>query len=292
MANDVSAHYPVMVAQEALQVLRGNPVLAGLVYRDFEEDVKEQGDSVQVPIIGTMTANDKTVAGSYTAQDATSTTKTVTLNKHKEVTFVITDVESAFARGNVVEAYGRSAMAAIIDALDADLAGLYAGLSQTQGSNGNGLAAADMRTARKTLSDAKAPKSDRFFVAGTEAYNLLLAQSEFTDVSKYGASTPIMEGELGRIYGFRVFENQNIVSATGDHNLAFHRNAFGLAVRPLPSISPEWGVKSTVVSDPVSGLSVRVIMWYNAQRGGVQTTVEILYGFAELQDTLAVDVIT
>lgn len=292
MANDLSPHYPVMVAQEALGVLRANAVLGGLVYRDFEDEVKTHGDSVQVPIIGSMTANDKTKGSNYTKQDITSTMATVTLNKHKEATFVIEDIERAMARGDVVNAYGKSAMAAIVDALDADLAGLYSGLSQTQGANGTALDAAAIRTARKTLSDAKAPTTDRYLVCGTEAYTQLLALSEFTSAEKYGSSTPVMEGELGKIYGFKVFENQNIVTATGDHNLAFHKNAFGLAVRPLPMPPSGMGVTAAVVSDPVSGISVRVLMSYNADRGGVQTTVEILYGFAELRDTLAIDVIT
>lgn len=292
MANDLTPHHPVMVAQEALQVLRSNAVLAKLVYRDFEKEVKEKGDVVQVPVIGALSANDKSIGSDYTVQDATSTKVDVTLNKHKEATFIVEDIEKAFANGNVIEAYGKSAMSAIVDAVDADIAGLYAGLSQTQGSDGNGLVAADMRTARKTLSAAKAPQSDRYFVAGTEAYALLLADSTFTSVEKYGSSVPVMEGELGKIYGFRVFENQNIVTSTGDHNLAFHKHAFGLAVRPLPTPPSNMGVQAAVVSDPVSGLSVRVLMSYNANRGGVQTTVEILYGVAELRDTLAVDVIT
>lgn len=292
MANDLTPHHPVMVAQEALGVLRSNAVLGGLVYRDFENEVKTQGDTVQVPIIGAMTANNKAIGSEYTKQDATSTKVDVVLNKHKEVTFVVEDIEKAFARGDVIDAYGKSAMAAIVDALDTDLAGLYAGLSQTQGSDGAGLAAADMRTARKTLSVAKAPMSDRFFVCGPEAYALLLADSNFTDVSKYGSSAPVMEGELGKIYGFRVFENQNIVTSTGDHNLAFHKHAFGLAIRPLPTPPSNMGVQAAVVTDEVSGLSVRVLMSYNADRGGTQVTVEMLYGYAELRDTLAIDVIT
>lgn len=292
MANDLTPHHPVMVAQEALNVLRANAVLAGLVYRDFEDEVKTMGDTVQVPVIGALSASNKAIGSDYTIADATSTKVDVVLNKHKHATFIVEDIEKAFARGDVIGAYGKSAMAAIVDAVDADIAGLYSGLSQTQGADGTAIDAAGMRTARKTLSDAKAPQSDRYFVAGTEAYTQLLGEAEFTSVEKYGASTPVMEGELGKIYGFRVFENQNIVTATGDHNLAFHKHAFGLAVRPLPAAPAGMGVQSAVVSDPISGLSVRVLMSYNARRGGVETTVEILYGVAELRDTLAVDVIT
>ena len=130
--------------------------------------------------------------------------------------------------------YTSQALAAVVEDIDNDLTGLYSGLSQTQGSDGGGLAVADIITARTTLSDAKAPKKDRFFVAGTEAYALLLAHAEFTSTEKYGSSTPVMEGELGRIYGFRVFESQRIVTATGDHNLAFQRQAFGIDFLPLP----------------------------------------------------------
>lgn len=291
MANDLTPHHPVMVANKALDVLRDNAVMPRLVYRDFEEAVKEHGDSVQVPVIGALTTNSKSIGSNYQAQDATSTAVTVTLNQHKEVTFVIEDIERAFARGDVMESYVKSAVSSLADTVDASLTGLYSGLSQSEGTDGSALTPARMITARKTLSAAGAPTADRFFVAGTEAYEDLLGLAAFTDVSQYGSAEPVQSGELGKIYGFKVFEDANIVTATGDHNLAFQRNAFGLCVRPLPMVTSS-AVESAVVSDPISGLSVRVLMWYNANRGGTQTTVEILYGVAELRDTLAVDIIT
>lgn len=291
MANTLTAHHATVVAQEALEVLRKNTVMPKLVTNYFEADTATRGKTVRVPKIGALTANDKTAGSGVTVQDATSTNVDITLDQHKETTFIIEDVDQAVTSGNLSAMYLESGLTAITEAVDGSLTGLYTGLSQSQGAQGTAVDAAAIRTARQTLSTNKAPLADRYIVAGPEMYAQLLGIDAFTSVEKYGSSTPIMEGELGKIYGFKVFESQSIVTATADQNLVFNKRAFGLAVRPLPQEEAP-GVMQRVVSDPVSGLSVRVTMSYDADKLGVKTTVDVLYGVAELDDNMAIKLLT
>ena len=70
----------------------------------------------------------------------------------------------------------------------------------------------------------------------------------------------------------------DVVDSTGRVGLAFHRDAFALATRPLMASSTDLAMGSNIMSmtDPVSGLSLRL----EVQRQYKQTTWEfdILYG--------------
>lgn len=287
MANTLTAHQATVVGMEALKVLKARTFMPKLVMNYFGEEAQTVGSSIKVPKIGALTANTKTAGADVTVQNATSTNATITLNKHDEATFVIEDFDTAISSGNLTKYYLDSALTAIVENVDAALTGLYSGVSTTIDAHTAAVTAANIRTARQTLSVAKAPNSDRVIVASPELYTGLLALSEFTSAEKYGSSTPVQEGELGKIYGFKVFESQSIVTATNNQNLAFHKRAFGIAVRPLPLTSMD-GVIQQVVTDSESGLSVRVTMSYDTAQLGVKTTVDVLYGVAELQDNMAI----
>lgn len=289
MANTLTSHQATVVGQEALLYLRKNTVMPKLVTTSFGAEAATVGSVIKVPKIGGLVTNAKTAGSSVTVQNAVSTDVLITLNQHREVTVLIDDIESAISTGNLREMYLDSALSAIAEKVDADLCGLYTGLSQTVPGSANAtlLTSGIIVAGRKQLSDAKAPLADRSMVVGTEAYSQLLTLPEFTSSERYGASAPIQDGELGKIYGFKVFESQSIVTATADQNLMFHKRAFGIAFRPLKADAPVGHITQQIVTDPLSGMSVRVTMWYNADKLGTQCTIDVLYGFAELDDGLA-----
>lgn len=66
-------------------------------------------------------------------------------------------------------------------------------------------------------------------------------------------------------------------------SLAYHRSAIALAVRPLPQVP-----NSTVISDPRSGLSLRYMMWYDADNAKHWARVDALWGYAILDGNRAV----
>ena len=77
-------------------------------------------------------------------------------------------------------------------------------------------------------------------------------------------------------------------SASGDYNMAFHKDAIGLAIRPLPVDGDGMGVKQGVYNDPVSGLSIRLTMGYDNSLGGMTVRAEALYGVKIMRQGLAV----
>ena len=300
MANTLTPHQATIIGMEALAQLRSNLVLVKRVNRNYENEVAQYGKAVTIPFFGALTANDKTAGSDVTVQDATSTGITVTLNKHKESTFIIEDIDKALSRGDILQGYMGSAITVLAEKVESDLIALYSGLSQEIGTGGTDVTAALIRTARKTLTDAKAPTSNRTLLLSTKDVNALMAaDSQFLmAVNQRGNAQTLEEGIIGRYMGFDVMESQLVPVVTADnpdstHNIAFHKDAFALVVRPLPTDIPgNLGAVASIVQDPESGLGLRVVLSYNGNRLGVQCTVDILYGVAELRDTFGVEVLS
>jgi hypothetical protein len=87
---------------------------------------------------------------------------------------------------------------------------------------------------------------------------------------------------VGRFMGFDVFMDQNIKTSTSQKNLFMHRNALVLVTRPLDTAPQGMGVVQRVMDE--DGIGLRVTLSYNASQLGVQVTIDVLYGVAELRD--------
>ena len=278
---------------EVLGQLRKNLVLVKRVRRDFDKEVASYGKVVQVPTIGSLSANDKTGGSDVTVQDATSSSVSVTLNKHKEATFIIEDIDKALSRNDLLAAYSQSAVIALAEKVEDDLFSLYATFSQNVGTYATDATAAQVRLARKYLTDGKAPRSDRTLILATKDVSALLAaDSQFLAAyNNVGQNKNIEDGIISRYMGFDVMESQAVPlhDSNQTSSLAFHKDAIALVCRPLESNIPAgMGAVASTVSDPDSGLSLRVVLSYNANRLGVQATVDILYGFAEMRDAFGI----
>ena len=62
-------------------------------------------------------------------------------------------------------------------------------------------------------------------IVHTSLSDEMLAIEEFVDASKYGASTPVMLGEIGMVYGMRVIVHTSL----SDEMIAWHPSAVGYA---------------------------------------------------------------
>ena len=270
---------PTVVAAQALGYLQANTVFAQLVARgDWDDKVAQCGDTVKTRLPGALTANDKAGGTAEMFQSPADTGVTVTLDKHKEVSFTIEDI----ARLDVPNGYIEDAVKGIAEAIDSDIAGLYSGLTQS-GDATAGLGEDDFRNARRKLNAAKAPNADRSFVLSASAEYELLGIDKFINRDLDGAF-------VGRFMGFDCYMSQNVTFSTDWKNIAFHKNAFVLVSRPLPRAPDGSGVAESVLSE--GGMSLRVTMSDSADHLGVKTTIDCLYGVKELRDNHGVVVTT
>jgi len=287
---------PQIWANTALEILRNRVVLAKLVTRDSDLAAFQVGDTLNIPYPGAFTANDKAANTAVTLQVPTATTTTVTLNKHKEASFLVEDAARATANQDIIARYMEAAIIPIAEQIESDLLGLYSGFSNSVGTSGTDITASTIRSARKKLNDLKAPTDNRALVVSTKDEIAILGDSNLQTFFAFAQAQAPKEGSIGRLYGFDVYVSQLVPVVTGTpnstKNLAFNPGAIILAMRGLPDAPAGTGAQTSVVQDPVSGLSLRVTMAYNASNLGVQVTVDVLYGVAKLRDEKAVVVLS
>lgn len=279
-----------IVAAEALGYLKANTVLARLVRRDWDDEVAQHGQAVKIPVLGSLAVNDKAANTVVTLQTPADSAYTITLNKHKEVSFLIEDIAKALARPDVLTGYMADSMKALAEQIDGDIAALYSGLSQTINATA-GLTEATFREARRLLNAAKAPLTERYAVIHEDAEKEFLGIEKVTNADYTALGGALVDAAGGRFMGFDVFMDQKIaVASTQCKNLFFQRGAIGLATRPLPPAPAGAGVLQTVMDE--DGIGLRTTLSYNPDHLGVQVTVDVLYGVAELRDSHGIAVST
>ncbi|HLM58180.1 MAG TPA: P22 phage major capsid protein family protein [Pyrinomonadaceae bacterium] len=289
---------PTVWAQNALDVLRGNIVLAKRVARDYKfNDQQSQGKTINIPYPGRFTARKK-------AANTPATTQVpqggqffpVTLSEHIYVDFIVEDVAEAQANAPLMQRYIKPAMIAIAEGIETDLWTVVDEFTNEIGVPGTDIGKATVIAAREGLNTLKNPQTDRTLVISDKDEAALLGDSTLAQYFANARPEGVAEGSIGRLYGFDIFPSQ-LVPVTDDEtpvtkNLAFHEDAIVLATRPFKGI-PEGagaGAQAYTQVDEDSGLLIRVIYQYSIGDRGARVGFDMLYGFAKLRDEAALRV--
>src|SRR5262245_40153850 len=177
---------PEVWANRALQVLRNNMVLANLVTRDIDVGNFSVGDILHIPFPGTFSANDKTPGSNVTLQAPTDSEATVTLNKHKEVSFLVEDVPKVQASMTLMDRYITNAIKPIAEAIENDLFALYATFSNSVTSAT--MDDAQLRKARLALNKQLVPLAGRSIVVAPECETVAMGTSNLQSYFAFAES--------------------------------------------------------------------------------------------------------
>ena len=123
-------------------------------------------------------------------------------------------------------------------------------------------------------------KGDRFSIDGVEGYFVFTADATAVSggISSVGVYPAIPAG---------VAANTSItIMESHTPNLAFHKNAFALAVRTLDDTESNSSIIATAV-DSVSGLPLRVETWRESGKKTQLWSVDILYGVKTIRPEFA-----
>jgi hypothetical protein len=283
-----AAFIPQIWANTALEILRNKVVLAKLVTRDSDIAAFQVGDTLNVPYPGSMVANDKAANSSVTLQAPTSTTTSLTLNKHKEASFVLEDRFAATANQDVIARYVDAAVVAIAEQIETDIWGVASTFTNSVGTYGTDLNYAALLQAGKKLTDNKAPIEGRSLVLSTKDELAIRSDSNLQSYFAFANPETVANGAIGHLGGFDVYSSQLVptsgTSPVNTKNVAFAPGAILLAMRSLPDVPAGTGALSAVANDPVSGLAVRVTRAFNASNLATQITVDVLYGVTKLRE--------
>jgi len=286
-----------LVAADALPALMGNLVMGNLVNRDFEPTLAQAGDTVNVPIPPTLVANNLAEGGTVQTQNPNVGNAQIVLNTHAEATFQIPDVTKILAVPDLLKLYMQPALVALAERIEADLLGLYAQFTANApvGTAGTALTEDVVDRAETALFQAKVPASaQKYLVVDGTAYSQLRQIPRFSEYRTAGEAglRTLIDGSIGKIKDFYVFRSQ-FVAKTGStptttHNLAFAKDAIGLAIRRLPQPLPGTGAIAEYAE--MGNFGMRVVMSYQPNTLSQQFTVDVLYGCGVLRNNFGVQV--
>jgi hypothetical protein len=284
-----------VVAAKALPALVGQLGMANLVNRDFEPTISSIGASVNVPIPpDNMQTNNIAETGSVQTQAPNLGNAQITLDKHSETSFFIPDVTKVLTNVDLLDVLMESAIAKFAETIETDLlalATLFAANTPV-GAFNTALTEATVDNAETALFTAKVPAGQaKYLIVDPTAYSQLRQITRFSEFRTAGEAglKALIEGNVGRIKDFFVIRSQ-FVSKVGSNttNLAFAKNAIGMAMRRLPEPIPGTGAIATYAE--MAGYGFRVLMSYNPNTLGQQVTIDGVWGAGCLRNNQAVQV--
>ncbi len=286
-----------LVAADALPALVGNLVMGNLVNRNYEPVLAQAGDTVNIPISPSLTANNIAEGSAVTPQNPNLGNAQIVLNTHIEATFQVPDVTKVLAVPDLLKTYMNPAVAAIAEKIETDLLNLYAGFTSNTpvGTAGSAITEATIDSAETALFKAKAPAGQpRYLVVDSDAYSALRQIPRFSEFQNSGqaGADALISGTVGKIKDFLVFRSQ-FVAKTGTtpvntHNVGFSRDALGLVIRRLPQPIPGTGAVAEYAE--LGNFGMRVIMSYQPNTLAQQFTVDVLYGAAVIRNGFGIQV--
>ena len=220
----VTTFIPELWSARLLYALENSHIAANLVNRDYEGIIRQQGDTVHINSIGAVTVDDYTRNTDIDDPEVLTTTdQTLTIDQAKYFNFQIDDVDAAQVAGDMMDTAMARAAYALNDTSDAFLLKTIV----TGAASGNVIGSTtavtltadnvyeNMVALRTKLDKANVPTTGRAVVVPPEVYALLLLDDRFVKASSgTTADTVLLNGEVGRVAGFKVYMSNNVPYAT------------------------------------------------------------------------------
>ena len=282
---------PELWSDEIIAAYKQNLVMANLVSKMSFKGKK--GDTLHIPKPTRGSASVKAASTQVTLQAATESEVQVLVNKHYEYSRLIEDITEAQALASLRKFYTGDAGYALAKQVDTDLIQLGRGANggngtaayngavlagdgstaYVDGTNvGNAITDAGIRKIIQTLDDQDVPMDGRVLVLPPVARNTMMGLARFTEqafTGEVGGGNTIRNGEIGNVYGVKVYVTTNADTATTNTTrigLMFTKDAFVLA--------EQMGVRSQTQ--------------YKQEYLGTLFTSDMLYGVKELRDEAAI----
>jgi hypothetical protein len=256
--NDNDAFIPELWSQTGLAILEANMVIANLVHRDFENEVRDYGDVVNTRKPGEFRIRRKKDGTTLTQQDANATNVRVPLDQWFYTSFTIKDGEASKSFQDLVDIYLRPGMQTIARAVDRAVLGrAHAFLANKVGRLGN-LTKDNSKDylleARERMNINKAPVDGRNLVLAPTSETALLKNDLFIKANERGdGGAALASARLGHILGFETYMVQNVNSiASGDSAAGVVNNVGGYAAGSVAEVLVTLTGHTTLVGEYVT----------------------------------------
>lgn len=174
-----------------------------------------------------------------TAQTVDFQVDTLTLDKWRTLAYEIPDrvarqsrlpleAELAASAGRSFAKYMDDEIISVLRAAADGTLGLPDHRIQLDGAANDEISLDNIAHARELLNKANVTESDRFMLVSPRQERAMLNITNFIRANEYGAREALLDGEIGRVFGFRVMVHNGLADAEA---IAYQRQAAGFAVQ-------------------------------------------------------------
>ena len=257
----IDSFVPEVWSKSLLSSLKKSLVIAapGVVNRDYEGEISDQGDTVRINSISRPTvASYVKGTTSITPEQLTTAQRSLVVDQAKYFAFEVDDVDARQAAGNVIPEAMAEAAYALADVADQYVEGLLRAGAANSLSTVQIDGAADaydllLIPLKVKLDEANVPTQGRYCLIPPWIHGRLLGDSRFIDMSASGMGDALSNGIVGRAAGFELRVSNNLPLITGDDYsvIAGHPSACSYAeqINKTEAYRPE-----DSFSDAVKGL--------------------------------------
>lgn len=220
-----SAFIPQIWSQKLSQMLEKNCVMLQCVNRNWEGEIKNQGDTVKIITPAAVSVSTLT-SENIEYSSLTPTSQDLVIDQKKFFAFKIDDVAQVQANTDIMEAHLVNAKKAIEEVQDSYLLGMHTNVSEdnTIGSESSPIVL-DKSTIYENFvklslalknSDAVHLGAKPWVVINPNIESYLLQSPEFISAYKVADET-LREGSIGRIAGMDVLVSTNLTDVDGKY---------------------------------------------------------------------------
>lgn len=228
----LTSFIPELWNARLLNALDKAHVFAGLVNRDYEGEIKKQGDTVHINTIGAVTIGTYTKDTDFSTgpEALTTTDSTLVINQAKYFNFAVDDIDTAQAAGDVMDKAMQRAAYGLADVADKYIADQLAAAITTANGNQVGTTAVALTKdnvyenvvkMKIILDKANVPTTGRWLVIPPEMVALILQDDRFVKTGGTMAEDTLANGWVARAAGFDIYESNNCNSATASSTTTY-----------------------------------------------------------------------
>ncbi|MBP3821109.1 hypothetical protein J6G99_05640 [bacterium] len=220
-----SAFIPQIWSQKLNTMLEKNCVMLQCVNRNWEGEIKQQGDTVKIITPADVSVSTLTT-DNITYSSLTPTSMDLEIDQKKFFAFKIDDVAKAQSNVDIMEAHLKNAKKAIEEVQDSYLLGLHTDVTSanTVGTDASPISLDKTTIYSNFVKLAKALKNSNAVYSGVKPWvvinpeieSYLLQSSEFISAHNV-ADTTLREGSIGRIAGMDVLVSTNLTAVNSKY---------------------------------------------------------------------------
>ena len=281
MANTLTNLTNTVLAQRTLESFTATLAPIMRLSNNFSDAAATRGDKIKVPFVSAQDAATN-FSGTYSMQDADAEGLDIALDKHKFVSWQLTDKELFDMPQLSLERFARQKGFQLAKAVFQDILSVVT-LANYGAAGFTGAAStfdADAAIDLSALCDeADFPENERALLLDASYHANLRKSLKLAD--GFGSDVIMRQGQIPSFDKFEAVMGSTVIPDNGENltGMALHPDAILTAMRYLQPPQENTYSEAIPLTDPETGMTLGLRRWYDPDTGASRQVIEAVYGY-------------